>query len=264
MDEVLAIAERHGLAVIEDCAHALGATYRGQPVGTLGDAALFSFQVLKPLNTLGGGMAFTRDAEIGERLAAMAGAERWPTERAVRARIRTARLERLFMQPAAFSLTGYPLLLAASLARARADVYLWEKVRALDPFPPAYGARYTNVQAALGLAGLDRLDEWNERARANARLLSRRLAGLPGVVPPPEPCDRVHVYYSSWPPPFSCAPAGWRRPACTWPPPSGDRWGTRSTTTRCAAGCARSSTGSPPSRDAATAWWTGCGGTPRP
>jgi len=195
IDEIAAVARRHRLRVVEDCAHALGASYRGRPAGTLGDAALFSFQVLKPLNTLGGGMAFTRDAEIGARLAAMAGAEPWPTERAVRARIRTARLERFFMRPAAFSLTGYPLLLAASLARARADVYLWEKVRALDPFPPGYRARYTNVQAALGLAGLERLDEWNERARANARLLSRRLGGLPGVVPPPEPRDRVHVYY---------------------------------------------------------------------
>ena len=195
MEEITAVARRHRLRVVEDCAHALGATYRDRPAGTLGDAALFSFQVLKPLNTFGGGMAFTRDPALAERLAAAAAAEPWPDERAVLGRIRTGKLERFFMRPAVFSLTGYPLLLAASLARARADVYMWEKVRALDPFPPGYRARYTNVQAALGLAGLDRLEEWNERARANAHLLSRRLAGVPGVVPPPEPRDRVHVYY---------------------------------------------------------------------
>jgi dTDP-4-amino-4,6-dideoxygalactose transaminase len=195
MDEIVAIARRHDLRVVEDCAHALGATYRGRPAGTLGDAALFSFQVLKPLNTFGGGMAFTRDRALGERVAAMEASEPWPSERAVRERIRTGRRERFFMQPAAFSLTGYPLLLAASVVHARADVYMWEKVRALDPFPPAYHTRYTNVQAALGLAGLDRLEEWNERARANARLLSRRLAGVPGVIAPPEPSDRVHVFY---------------------------------------------------------------------
>src|SRR3989442_2078074 len=57
MDPIVAIARRHGLAIIEDCAHALGATYRDQPVGTLGDAALFSFQTLKPLNAFGGVMA---------------------------------------------------------------------------------------------------------------------------------------------------------------------------------------------------------------
>ncbi len=195
MDEVAAIARRRGLRVVEDCAHALGATYRGRPAGTLGDAALFSFQVLKPLNTFGGGMAFTLDRGLGERLAQLAATEPWPAERDVLKRIRTGRLERFFMQPAAFSLTGYPLLLAASLVRARPDVYMWESVRRLDPFPASYRMRYANVQAAIGLAGLDRLDEWNERTRANARLLSGRLAGLPGVVPPPEPGDRVHVYY---------------------------------------------------------------------
>ena len=195
MDEIAAVARRHGLRVVEDCAHALGASYRGRPAGTLGDAALFSFQVLKPLNTFGGGMAFTRDRDLGRRLADLAAAEPWPAERDVLERIRTGKLERFFMQPAAFSLTGWPLLLGASLVRARPDVYMWEEVRPLDPFPASYRARYTNVQAALGLAGLDRLEEWNERARANARLLSGRLAGLPGVVPPPEPGDRVHVYY---------------------------------------------------------------------
>lgn len=195
MGEILAVARRHGLRVVEDCAHALGATYRGAPVGTFGDAALFSFQVLKPLNTFGGGMAFTRDRDLGERLAAMAAAEPWPAESAVLERIRTGRLERFFMQPLAFSFTGYPLLLAASVLNARPDVYMWEKVRPLDPFPPSYHQRYANVQAALGLAGLDRLEEWTERTRANARLMSRRLADLPGVVTPPEPTDRAHVYY---------------------------------------------------------------------
>jgi len=195
MDEIMAIARRRGLRVVEDCAHALGATYHGQPAGTFGDAALFSFQVLKPLNTFGGGMAFARDRSLGERLAGMAAAEPWPSPREVMKRIRTGRLERLLMQPHAFSLTGYPLLLAASFVHARPDVYMWERVRPLAPFPPSYRARYANVQAAIGLAGLDRLAEWNERTRANARLLSRRLAGLTGVVTPPEPTDRVHVYY---------------------------------------------------------------------
>ncbi len=51
MEAIMEIARRHGLTVIEDCAHALGATWRGRPVGTIGDAGFFSFQLLKPLNT---------------------------------------------------------------------------------------------------------------------------------------------------------------------------------------------------------------------
>lgn len=195
MDEILAIARRHGLRVVEDCAHALGATYRGRPVGTFGDAALFSFQVLKPLNTFGGGMAFTRDPELGRRIAALAEAEPWPSVARVLKRIRMGRAERFLMQPAAFSLTAFPILWALSWLGSRADVYLWETVRPLTPFPPGYRERYSNVQASIGLAGLAHLDAWTETTRAHARFMSRALAGLPGVTAPPDPSDRVHVYY---------------------------------------------------------------------
>src|SRR3954465_6913069 len=64
MDPILDLARRHGLKVIEDCAHALGATYRDRMVGTLGDASFFSFQAFKPLNTYGGGLAWMRDAGL--------------------------------------------------------------------------------------------------------------------------------------------------------------------------------------------------------
>ncbi len=195
MHEVLEIARRHHLAVIEDCAHALGATYRGNPVGRLGHAALFSFQVLKPLNTYGGGAAYTRHDGLGRRIAALARAEPWPSEDRVLRRIRAARLERALMRPGLFSTTIFPILWAASFLHARPDVYLWEKVRPLWPLPEGYAERYSNVQAAIGLAALDLLDEWTERTRAHARFMSSALAGLDGLALPPEPDDRVHVYY---------------------------------------------------------------------
>ena len=68
MDPILDLARRHNLKVIEDCAHSLGATYKGRMVGTLGDASFFSFQAFKPLNTYGGGLAWMRDAEIARRV----------------------------------------------------------------------------------------------------------------------------------------------------------------------------------------------------
>jgi perosamine synthetase len=195
MDEILAIAKRRSLRVIEDCAHALGASYNGQPAGTLGDAALFSFQVLKPLNTCGGGMAYTRDKALAARIAALAEAEPAPAEARVLKRLRLGRLERALMSPSVFSLTVFPILWTASFWEARPDVYLWEKVRPLTPFPDGYRARYANVQAALGLAGLERLHGWTQTTRGNARVMSAALSGLPGVRVPPAPVDRVHVYY---------------------------------------------------------------------
>jgi perosamine synthetase len=63
MDEINAIAVRYRLKVIEDAAHALGASYRGRPAGSLGDFAIFSFQAIKQLTTGDGGMLVCRDLE---------------------------------------------------------------------------------------------------------------------------------------------------------------------------------------------------------
>jgi dTDP-4-amino-4,6-dideoxygalactose transaminase len=56
MDEILNIAKRHGLAVVEDCAHAFGAEYKGKPLGNQGTFACFSFQAIKHMTTVDGGM----------------------------------------------------------------------------------------------------------------------------------------------------------------------------------------------------------------
>jgi dTDP-4-amino-4,6-dideoxygalactose transaminase len=68
MDAIVARARVHGLKVLEDCAQAHGARYRGQLVGTFGDAAAFSFYPTKNLGALGdAGALLTRDAHVTER-----------------------------------------------------------------------------------------------------------------------------------------------------------------------------------------------------
>lgn len=60
MERIMAIATKHDLAVIEDCAHAIEATYRDQPVGTFGDFGCFSFYATKNITTGEGGMILGR------------------------------------------------------------------------------------------------------------------------------------------------------------------------------------------------------------
>jgi dTDP-4-amino-4,6-dideoxygalactose transaminase len=69
MDRVMEIARRHQLRVIEDCAQAHGAMYRGQLVGTFGDIGVFSLNVNKTIQTGEGGVCLTRDDELRYRMA---------------------------------------------------------------------------------------------------------------------------------------------------------------------------------------------------
>lgn len=59
-----AIADRHGIALVEDCAHALGASYDGAAIGTIGNSAIFSFQAIKHMTTVDGGVLTLRDPAL--------------------------------------------------------------------------------------------------------------------------------------------------------------------------------------------------------
>jgi perosamine synthetase len=132
MDRVMAIARRHGLAVVEDAAPALGAECRGRRVGTFGDFAAFSFQGAKLLVTGEGGMLVTNDDELYDR--------------------------------------AYDL---------------WDQGR--DPDRTFWinqtGLKYklSNVQAAIGLGQLERVDELIEAKRAIFSWYAEGLGDLPQV-----------------------------------------------------------------------------------
>ena len=78
VEGVLAVGRRHNIPVIEDCCLSLGSRYKGQPLGTFGRAAYFSFQWNKPYTTGLGGMAVTSDAGLAERIADLCRQERQP------------------------------------------------------------------------------------------------------------------------------------------------------------------------------------------
>jgi dTDP-4-amino-4,6-dideoxygalactose transaminase len=195
MDRILDIAARHTLVVLEDCAHALGARYKGKAVGTFGTGALFSFQTLKPLNCYGGGLALVSDRAVAARVRALVEALPWPSEKRVNDRLLLGRLQRIFIKPWVFSISLFPVLWVSALIDANPDVFLWENIRSLQPLPEQYAERFPNVQAAIGLEALEHLDAWTAQAQANAELVTRTLDGVKGVQAPYVPPDRTHVFY---------------------------------------------------------------------
>ncbi len=162
MDEILAIAKKHNLIVIEDTAQAHGARYKGRMAGTMGDMAGFSVQASKNLPAAEGGFFATND----DRLADIANSIR------------------LFGQDASFEDEklvdlNYPL------DRGRG----FEAIRLGWQYLPG------ELPAALTRAQLKRLEANNENARANAQYLTKRLSAISGVTPPHIPENRVSVYH---------------------------------------------------------------------
>jgi len=196
MAEIMRIAEKHNLVVIEDCAQAVGARYRGRKVGTFGDASFFSFQLLKGINTYGGGMALTNDSLIAGRVRAQAKTEPPQSTSDLIKRFAAGLVARSLVSPKGFTWWGYPIGSALSLlGNYDFSKYFWERIRPLDRFPRVYRKRYSNVQAIIGLRALGKLDEFNARSRAHAGIYTRGLSDCRSIETPHVIPDAEHVYY---------------------------------------------------------------------
>src|SRR5262249_48827170 len=160
---------------------------QGRLTGTFGDAAFFSFQMLKGLNAYGGGMAITSDETLGRRIRKLAEAEPWPSEAEVRKRIQFGELMRGLISPKGFTLGLFIVFYIGSfLGTGDLSRFLWERIRPLDPLPDSYRRRFSNAQAVVALRGLECLESLNARSRANAARLTMGLVGVPSIKTPPE------------------------------------------------------------------------------
>ena len=199
MDEIMSLAEKHNLIVVEDCAQAVGARYRGRRVGTFGTASFFSFQLLKGINTYGGGMSLTKDEPIARRIREQVQAEPPPAVIDLVKRFVSGYVARTHVSPTGFTLSGFPIQAVASLFGEH-DLYkyIWEKIRPLEALPHVYHQKYSNVQALIGLRALSKLDEFNARCRKHAALYTQGLSDCRHVQTPkvfPE-TDAVYYQYS--------------------------------------------------------------------
>ena len=167
MDAFMALAHKHGLAIVEDAAHVPGGEYKGRKAGALGHIGCFSFHEQKNMSTLGeGGMVTTDDDALAERVALY---------RSHCARVFGGSLKYLPIDE-----TKHP----------RDERFWWQE------FDDAgYNVRMTDMQAAVGRVQLRKLDELNARRIANAQHLTARLADIKGVTPPYVAPDVKHVFH---------------------------------------------------------------------
>lgn len=170
---LLELARERSLLVIEDCAHALGARWRGLLVGTLGDGAIFSFERGKVLTTVHGGMAVVRGARAGQRLAGLAQAAPWGSDEERLTLLRSLEQEhahwaalRPWAQVVAHE-TGHPAP-AAFTPTPR----MWPQ-EFEGRWCEAYGQRMWPAVAALAQAQFDILDDVLQRRSTQARRWQR-------------------------------------------------------------------------------------------
>ena len=160
MEEIHALANQFEVFVIEDASHSTGGSYLGEPVGScqFSDIAVFSFHPVKIMTTTEGGIALTNNSELADRMA----------------RIRTHGVTR---NPAEME-NDHPLP--------------WE----YEQIELGLNYRMSEIQAALGLSQLNRLDEFVARRRQLAMQYDEQLRGLPLILPNihPESESAWHLY----------------------------------------------------------------------
>lgn len=154
-DALRAIADKHGLIVIEDAAHSLGTTYKGKQVGALQDITTLSFHPVKQLTTGEGGMVLTNDAGIAKRVRS-------------------------------FRHHGIDVDL-----HARNKANSWE----YDIVDLGFNYRLPDINCALGVSQLAKSDRWLERRRAIAGRYQEALRGVPMLQLPEQRADCISAWH---------------------------------------------------------------------
>lgn len=163
--ELLELAADHELPVIEDCAHATGATLDGQRLGTLGDLGFSSSERNKAFNTQQGGMAYTADAELGERLAAWKQAAPLPSTAETSRLLDSVHWSHLKFRHPRRHLTRHQAERRYGATRIESTLS-----RESQGGAPAFaGMRMPAPLAGLGLNQLAKLDGYNEERRETAQ-----------------------------------------------------------------------------------------------
>ncbi|MEO6183290.1 MAG: DegT/DnrJ/EryC1/StrS family aminotransferase [Verrucomicrobiota bacterium] len=167
MDPILALSKQHGFAVVEDACHAVGAEYKGRKAGSMGTTGCFSFHEQKNISTLGeGGMVVTNHPALFEKIA-----------------LYRSHCTRVYGKS-----TKY-----CSLDETK--VPMGKRFWAQDFDDCGYNFRLTDVQAAVGIVQLKKLNTFNQRRIDNAAYLSTGLRDVPGLTLPYVVPGNKHVFH---------------------------------------------------------------------
>jgi dTDP-4-amino-4,6-dideoxygalactose transaminase len=183
VEALTALARRHNLVLLEDCAHALGTRFAGRFVGVFGKASIFSFSVLKLVTTFGGGMIATNEDDLALRIRARLSQFRrsQPKVGGIKKALIGATMD-FATRRAAFSFAAWPMLRVMRTVRPNAQRQIMTETPRVDRnFDPSRVPPLHPFQARLGAGQLGRVDEIIERRRTVGRWLDEALSGVPQI-----------------------------------------------------------------------------------
>jgi len=180
IDEILEICQQNNLILIEDCAHSLGAAYKGKKVGTFGKAAFFSFSRDKVISSVYGGIAVTNDEFLAEKLKKYLMEVRLPSNFWIFQQLLHPVLMNWLILPT-YSIFGKYLLILFQWLQILSKAVHWKEKRGLRPgyFPK----QLPNALAILALDQFKKLEKFNKHRKEIADFYREELKassfGLP-------------------------------------------------------------------------------------
>jgi dTDP-4-amino-4,6-dideoxygalactose transaminase len=195
LDPIRRLAETHGLKVIEDCAHALGALYEGRRAGSFGDLSAFTFAMAKNMPCFGGGMLTTNDSDLYQRLLSLIRPPEPSRLKGLAKEIAATTVNFIATRPLVFSYLVFPLIRATSaLGLNLFDREPGQETVLATDVSAVYATRLTNLQAAVGLHQLGRIEKINARVNRNAQIYNRCINDSPTIKTPRLQPGRTHTF----------------------------------------------------------------------
>jgi len=195
MQDIMNLASKYNIMVVEDCTHALGAEYNGRQAGSFGDAGIFSFGMGKMLFCYGGGAIVVKDNSLFNRVKRLYSDLSISNLRQLKKEVWRLQIIYHLTMPGLFKWSLYPFLrisdrLGFNLLDKIGQEPLFDNLNSLV----SSGKKMSNFQAAVGLVSLKHLNHFIEKCRSNAIRLNSLLAGLNQLILPLEDSSIKHVY----------------------------------------------------------------------
>jgi len=182
----------HKIWLMQDCCHAFGAEWNGRLIGTSGDVAVYALNISKMITSIFGGMLTFQDQELADKVRAWRDANYRPAGwiKAIQRRLYLLAVYVVFNEKI-YGLTWWLQEKTPLLNHYTKSYHLDDKIH----FPPDYLDRMLDVEAAVGLAQLERYDAIIARRRANAEWYDQHLKRRKGWVFPPIVKGATYSHY---------------------------------------------------------------------